>query len=138
MSEYNDPLFSCRGGPSRTGTCIKRLSFKCQSSTRAASHLCAASRCAHYEACKELLRCCGSITRRKKRQISTSRCSRIRRERARRTATSDARGVADDEARSRKATQGIYRKVTMTCLRFMFLLCKTFQACAVATTKSDV
>ena len=55
-----------------------------------------------------------------------------------RAATGDARGVADDEARSREATEGICGKVTMTCLRFMFLLCKTFQACAVATTKSDV
>jgi hypothetical protein len=36
------------------------------------------------------------------------------------------------------ARGGICRKVTMTCLRFMFLLCKTFQACGVATTKSDV
>ena len=54
------------------------------------------------------------------------------------TAMGDARVVADDEARSRKAREGICRKVTSTCLRFMFLLCKTFQACAVATTKSDV
>ena len=53
-------------------------------------------------------------------------------------ATGDARSVADEEARSRKAREGICRKVTMTCLRFIFLLCKTFQACAVVTTKSDV
>ena len=46
-------------------------------------------------------------------------------------------GDTDDEARSRKVRESICRKVTMTCLRFMFLLCKTFQACAVATTKSD-
>ena len=59
-------------------------------------------------------------------------------ERSGRAATGDARGVADEEARSRKAREGICRKVTSTCLRFMFLLCKTFQACAVATTKSDV
>ena len=44
----------------------------------------------------------------------------------------------EEEALSREAIEGICRKVTMTCLRFMFLLCKTFQACAVATTKSDV
>src|SRR5205823_1561700 len=55
-----------------------------------------------------------------------------------RAATGDARGLANEEARSREATQRICRNVTMTCLRFMFLLCKTFQACAVATTKSDV
>src|SRR5207248_7974804 len=53
-------------------------------------------------------------------------------------ATRDARGVADEEARSRKAREGICGEVTMTCSRFMFLLCKTFQACAVATTKSGV
>src|SRR5439155_19431507 len=44
----------------------------------------------------------------------------------------------DDEARSLKIREGICRKMTTTCLRFMFLLCKTFQACAVATTKSGV
>jgi len=54
-----------------------------------------------------------------------------------RAATGDARGVADEETRSRETTEGICRKVTSACLRFMFLLCKTFQACAVATTKSD-
>ena len=54
MSECNDPLVSCRGGPSRTGICIKRLSFKCQSSARAASHLCIASRCAHCESMQRI------------------------------------------------------------------------------------
>src|SRR5205814_10423925 len=44
-----------------------------------APRLCTASLHAHHETCKELLQCCGSITRRKKRRISTSRCSRIRR-----------------------------------------------------------
>ena len=34
--------------------------------------------------------------------------------------------------------QKAFQEMTMTCLRFMFLLCQTFQACAVATTKSDV
>src|SRR5438874_11996174 len=55
----------------------------------------------------------------------------------RRAATGDARGLANEEARSRKTRESICRKVTMTCLRFMFILCKTFQPCAVATTKSD-
>src|SRR6185312_7548146 len=43
------------------------------------SHLCTASRRAQYEGCKALLRCCGSIIRRKKRQISTSQYSRTQR-----------------------------------------------------------
>ena len=50
--------------------------------------------------------------------------------------TSDLAPTGDEIARA--GFELVRGKVTMTCLRFMFLLCKTFQACAVATTKSDV